>query len=520
MSRILAYLNTDSLKGRLRYFIVNLLLFVILSITIFLIFMTKSQLNKTYTDELNAIVKLQSQSVEKWINERELDIKFLSSKLYDHEDEIKMFLETFVLNQSEFYSISYVDKSGQTLVESTFDKKHHFGKETFFLDAVDGIDTISDVRISNDGQMPIIYFASPVLDDYNDVVAVVIGAVRLSSVQNLVEDFRFSKTGETFIVNSEHKLLTKRKFEDITILKKIENDYKQNGFYNNYAGDEVLGVSTTALFDRWTIIAQISTTEMYKVFKTFIIYISLFVIALLIMIIPIILHFSNKIEKPLKSLLKGSRTIENGEYGHNINSESITHSTVEIRELTHSFNSMSSKLNSVIGELKLSSTIDVLSQLYNRRELMRLSMLSFKKSKKHKSTFSILMIDIDFFKKINDTYGHRAGDKAITMVSNTIKTSISSTDIAGRYGGEEFLVFIDNTNLNQSEQIAQRVRRNVENLEIKSDEVVFNCTCSIGLFHKDAKESKLSLEDVIELSDNALYKAKENGRNKVEILIG
>ena len=87
---------------------------------------------------------------------------------------------------------------------------------------------------------------------------------------------------------------------------------------------------------------------MYKVFKKFILYISVFVVILLVMIIPIILLFSNKIEKPLKSLLRGSKTIENGEYGHNINSESITHSTVEIRELTHSFNSMSNKLNNVI----------------------------------------------------------------------------------------------------------------------------------------------------------------------------
>jgi diguanylate cyclase (GGDEF)-like protein len=520
MSRLASYLNTDSLKGRLRYFIVNLLLFVILAITVFLIFMTKSQLNKTYTDELNAIVKLQRQSVEKWINERELDIKFLSSKTYTNTKEIKSFLELFVLNQSEFYSISYVDKKGMTLVESTFDTKHNFHKEQFFLDALDGMDTISEARVSKDGKMPIIYFSSPVFDEYDDVVAVIIGAVRLSSIQNLVEDFRFSKTGETFIVNQEGKLLTKRKFENITILKEIEKTYLNKEFYINYAGSDVLGVTTHALFNRWTIVAQISTTEMYHVFKTFIIYISLFVVLLLIMIIPIIMLFSNKLEKPLKSLLKGSKTIENGEYGHHINSESITHSTIEIRELTHSFNSMSNKLNNVIGELKLSSTIDVLSQLFNRRELMRLSSVAYSRSKKDKSIFSILMIDIDFFKKINDNYGHRAGDIAISLVSNTIKTSISSTDIAGRYGGEEFVVFIANADLEQSAQIAQRIRRNVENLVIQSDESKFSCTCSIGLFHKDTLASNLSLEDVIELSDNALYRAKENGRNKVEIIIG
>ena len=95
----------------------------------------------------------------------------------------------------------------------------YFGKEKFFLDALDGMDTISKVRIAQDGQMPIIYFSSPVFDEYDEVSAVMIGAVRLSSIQSLVEDFRFSQTGETFIVDSQKQLLTKRKFEDVENLK-------------------------------------------------------------------------------------------------------------------------------------------------------------------------------------------------------------------------------------------------------------------------------------------------------------
>ena len=93
----------------MRYFILNLLLFVILAITVFLILMTKSQLNNTYNNELNAIVKLQGQAIEKWLNERELDIKFLSSQVTNEKKDLKLLFESFVLNQSEFYSISYVN---------------------------------------------------------------------------------------------------------------------------------------------------------------------------------------------------------------------------------------------------------------------------------------------------------------------------------------------------------------------------------------------------------------------------
>ena len=147
-------------------------------------------------------------------------------------------------------------------------------------------------------------------------------------------------------------------------------------------------------------------------------------------------------------------------------------------------------------------------------------MLKYKQSKKENSTYAIFMVDIDFFKKINDNYGHRSGDVAIAMVSNAIKTSLSASDVVGRYGGEEFLVFISNTDLSRAEEIAQRIRRSVEDLKIRCEEFSFNCTCSIGLFYKDNLDSDHSLEDVIELADKALYQAKENGRNRVEIKIG
>lgn len=516
MNRIINSFNTDSLKGRLRFFILNLLLFVVLVISVFLILTTKSQLNETYTNELKAIVKMQSQAVEKWLNERELDIKFLASNGNMKKKEMQSLFESFIINQSEFYSISHVNSEGYTILDSTFENKDYFGDEPFFLDSLDGVDTISKVTMSKDKKMPIIYFSSPIFDEYNEVKSVIVGAVRLSSIQSIVEDFRFSQTGETFIINKEHQLLTKRKWEQNSTNLKIVNTKKIiNGFYMNYIDNEVLGAITKAHFNRWTIVAQISKDEIYKVFKEFILYIFVFILVLLMILIPLILSFSNKIEKPLKFLLYGSKQIENGDYGHQIDSKSIVHSTVEIRELTHSFNNMSDKLSNVIKELKITSTIDVLSQLNNRRELLRLSQLRFSQSKDEQNSFTILMIDIDFFKKVNDNYGHQAGDVVISNVANTIKTSITSSDIAGRYGGEEFLVCISNTNELQVEQIAQRIRKNIEKLEITSDENILTCTCSIGVCFMEKLNYDIVIEDIIEYADQALYEAKHNGRNQV-----
>ncbi|WP_294964441.1 diguanylate cyclase [Sulfurimonas sp.] len=514
MNSLKKLLNTDSFKGRLRLFILNLLLFVVLVISIFLIIMTKSQLNETFKNELNAIVKMQNKAVEKWLNERELDIKFLASSVNDKN--VALFFESFILNQSEFYSLAYVDKNGSTIVDSTFSTKHNYKDEIFFKEAIEGFDTISKVSISKDEKMPIIYFSSPIYDEYDRVSHVILGAVRLSSIQSIVEDFRFSKTGETFIINEKSQLLTKRKFDkDNSILKIVDKKNITNGFYKSYSNQDVFGATQKVLFDRWTIVAQISTDEMYKVFKEFVIYIFVFVVLLLMILVPLILAFSNKIEKPLKFLLHSSKKIEGGDYGYEISSDDIAHSTCEIRELTHSFNSMSSRLNGVIGELKISSTIDILSQLYNRRELLKKSSELFNQSIKAKENFAVLMIDIDFFKVINDTYGHQVGDIAITMVANTIKSSINNSDIAGRYGGEEFLVTILNRDYTVVESIFQRIRENVQKLIILNDEDSISCTCSIGVFFTSENDKQLSLEKSIEYADQALYEAKHTGRNKV-----
>lgn len=521
MSRIDSFFKTDTLKGRLRMFIINLILFVVLIISIFLMFMTKSQIETTYVKELNSIVTMQNLAIEKWLNERELDIRILASGKDVKKNNLKRVkdtFETFVNNQSEFYFVSLVDKNGTTILDTIFENKQYYGDKDFFLEALEGVDVISKAIINDNEDIPIIHFASPVFDEYNEVIALVVAAVRLSSIQAIVESFRFSKTGETFIVNKNKQLLTKRKFDkNIKLLDEIVNKEIKNGFYTSYSKEKVLGSYIKTNFDRWYIIAEIHEDEMYEMFQQFITYVFLFIIILLVLLMPMILGFSNKIVKPLQFLLNGSKKIEEGDYGHKINSSLLSNATCELRDLTHSFNSMSDVLKNVIDELTIKSTIDLLSKLYNRRELMRLSNEKLASAIKNNTNLAVLMIDIDFFKKINDKFGHQTGDVAIEMVANTIKTSIINTDVAGRYGGEEFVVFIEDTKEELAFNIAQRIRSNIENLQVKTSEYSFKCTCSIGVFYMKNINKTMNLEQIIDKADQALYEAKDTGRNKVVV---
>lgn len=521
MNSIKSIFSTDTFKGRLRAFIINLILLIVLIISTFLIFMNKTQIKENYQRELSSIVRMQNQAIESWLTQREVSIRTLASN-HDVKNSdlkrVKSLFNNFVDNQSEFYFVSLVDIRGKTIIDTTFMEKNDFSKKDFFIEALDGIETISKAEINKHGNVPVIHFTSPVYNEDNEVVSLVIAAVRLSSIQAIVESFRFGKTGETFIINNQNQLLTKRKFDiDSKLLDKSILGNIRNGFYTSYTNEEVLGSFISSNFDRWLVVAQISEYEMYEMFEEFITYILIFIIVLLLIVMPFILKFSNKIVKPLQFLLHGSKQIQGGDYSHRIEFSKIQNATSELRDLTKSFNSMSDVLENVIDELTTQSTIDVLSKLFNRRELMRLSSIEFNKSINDNKSLAVLMIDIDFFKKINDTYGHHTGDVAIEMVANTIKTSISSNDIAGRYGGEEFLVFINDTNEDLAISIAERIRLNIEKLDIEHNEYKLKCTCSIGVFFMINIDNNLSLENVIELSDEALYEAKNSGRNKVVI---
>ncbi len=154
---------------------------------------------------------------------------------------------------------------------------------------------------------------------------------------------------------------------------------------------------------------------------------------------------------------------------------------------------------------------DPLTNLNNRLELMNLLNKEMDLGKKK---FCILMIDLDHFKQINDTYGHLAGDEALRISGNIISNSFSIDSISGRYGGEEFLVLIKNKNLEESCILANEFRTKLENYKLNYSGNQIRLSCSIGVSEFITSDSKLDI--VIERADKALYIAKISGRNQVK----
>ncbi|MEA3442929.1 MAG: diguanylate cyclase [Chloroflexota bacterium] len=165
-------------------------------------------------------------------------------------------------------------------------------------------------------------------------------------------------------------------------------------------------------------------------------------------------------------------------------------------------------------KLERLANFDALTGIYNRRAILRRLDEQISYAKRYGEDFSLLMLDIDYFKKVNDQYGHLTGDNVLEKFATLVQQNIRDTDTIGRYGGEEFIITLPHTSLSSALDIAERIRRTIEAAKMKDFEgKVFSITVSQGLSSYKAGEGKLSL---IARADDALYRAKENGRNRVE----
>lgn len=160
-------------------------------------------------------------------------------------------------------------------------------------------------------------------------------------------------------------------------------------------------------------------------------------------------------------------------------------------------------------EIKIISEKDGLTNVYNRRSISeKLSLLD-----KHELSYSIVLLDLDHFKKINDNYGHDIGDRVLRRVASILSQNIRHRDMVGRFGGEEFILILNEDNLNVVKEVAERCRHQIEKTKIQvHNDLSISITASLGIAAGNPEDNH---ENIVRLADQALYLAKSSGRNQV-----
>ena len=169
-------------------------------------------------------------------------------------------------------------------------------------------------------------------------------------------------------------------------------------------------------------------------------------------------------------------------------------------------------------EIRILSITDTLTGCYNRAYMNENLPKEVKRAIRYNRPISLVMVDIDHFKKVNDTYGHQAGDEVLKGLVESIKGSIrSDVDWVARYGGEEFLVVFPETDFERAKCLAERLRRNISQKTIQINEKKIHITASFGVsgFTSSSSLRAVSHEALISQADESLYQAKQEGRNRV-----
>lgn len=249
------------------------------------------------------------------------------------------------------------------------------------------------------------------------------------------------------------------------------------------------------------------------------------VIILITMVTAFALYMGHAIVAPLEKLIAAARSIVDGKLDVHLQ----VHQRDELGQLAAMFNQMTDALKHKHAEImavnedirqknqllqKLSIT-DGLTGLYNRSKLDMILVDQLARFKRNNRPFCLLMIDIDYFKHINDELGHIMGDKILMTVSTVLLKSIRTIDFAARYGGDEFMIILTETDIDAAVKTAERIRAQTSALCQAFDESPVKITLSVGI--AQSQHSDMNPNDLIARADTALYEAKKAGRDQVQI---
>ena len=231
---------------------------------------------------------------------------------------------------------------------------------------------------------------------------------------------------------------------------------------------------------------------------------------------PIVKEFFEKLLQPPYSVSFIHR--ENTSYGIRYlewRGRAVHDEGGKIKELVGVARDVTERVESM-GRLREQAQTDYLTGIANRRYFMEQGELELERAKRYIKPLSIFMIDIDYFKKINDTYGHKFGDLVLQKLSAKLSEILRGIDIIGRIGGEEFAVLLPETELHEAAEVAERLRDSVARTSVPREEgMPVNFTISIGVAALNGSDIKL--EGLLSKADKAMYEAKQSGRNKVNV---
>lgn len=511
-----------------------MILFIVLSVTIFLTLFISVDRNERFAlvnKRLGQSVVKQKNIVENWANDRINEVVHVAeleeTRKQDY-DTMSKSIQSYAENLPHVIALVYLDEDGRVIIDSARDPVYidspiNLGEKDYFTAAKSGKSYVSDIAVVKQTDEPIILFSTPVETIDNTFGGVIFAAVSLTTVNDMLENTAFGATGDVRLVNPDGDSLPQPHEESESLSTNSSTDIMRNALehkkqeepYENADGELVLGQYIPLFDDRFFLIHEMEVEEIlqshYQVTRTIVTVISLIVIiglTLLFLIIRSVLH-------SLVYFTEAIQRVKDGNYEYTFDKNMYDKSPSEIKGMIDVFQEMTETIQANKQELLSLSETDGLTGTYNRRTFATAIQNRWKIAYERKESLTLIFIDIDFFKQLNDAFGHVIGDEVLKSIVKSIDEILLGTEgTLYRYGGEEFVIIFPNTDIEKAYMYAESIRKQIEMKKILHENGS-HVTISVGVA-SIIPSNEDGYDRLIKEADEALYKAKEYGRNRVE----
>jgi len=508
-------------------------------------------LSEKIAQELHSVTSHASREIDLWLKERLYEVRVFSSSYVVSENlekisslklstvekktafrRIRDYLKSVRTKFVDYEELMVVDMQENVVATSSDKKTDAIMPEGWLKLAQSGDHIIGNPTWDKSHKAGVMVVAAPILAAHGRILGVLASKLNFLTINKILENYALQETGELYVITLKGALLVstqpiKSDFLETTLGMPTTNHLFSNETvimdYKNYRNTDVVGTLKKVPQIGWGIVAEKERDKAYvEVFRLRNMTIG-FVFGMLFVIGLAAYLLGLTIVGPLNRLIHGADKVASGD----LEVDLPLLSGGELGFLTKVFNHMVERLRQGRDELSATnqtlhernieleeiSVTDSLTGLYNRKHLQETLTNEVARSERYNRHFGVLMIDIDHFKKYNDTFGHLAGDEVLKKMASVFRRSMRECDYAARYGGEEFLIMLPETGANEAVRAAELIRDRVAKEEFKNGGKSVGMTISLGI--AAFPQHGNNLESLIRSADAALYEAKEGGRNRV-----
>ncbi|RFC33441.1 MAG: diguanylate cyclase (GGDEF) domain-containing protein [Candidatus Nitrotoga sp. SPKER] len=508
----------------------------------------EAQINDNVTRELRALASQASRELELWISKHIRAVRALSTSnavidglsttarpLADKSNNTPQALTHYLRSvQSKLDTIlelTVVDATGQILASSAAAPSAVILPQSWSENALTEGVVLVPPHWEKQHATATLSVAVPVLAYDNALMGALVAVLDLRTAQPYLKSSTKSPEGEVSLLDQNGRELlssranskTKLMPVDAAALRQILSQPGTSMVFQGLLHREVIGLAEIPAALPVTIMAEKDRAQVYATWvKLRNLYLALVCVIVLI-VTAVAFRMGRSIVTPLQHLINAANSIADG----NLDVRLPVTRNDEFGHLTRIFNQMADKLRHSHAEivatnqamqqqnqlLETLSITDGLTGLYNRSKLDAILIDEMARFKRNLRPFAVLMMDIDYFKTLNDSHGHIAGDEVLTAVAKILSRSIRSIDYAARYGGDEFIIIMVETTADMALKTAERIRSQVTDMRYSANGQIVSVTVSIGIVQCTQSDDATPIA-VFSRADSALYEAKRAGRNR------